>query len=137
MAKVTQAQRVSTSRRGAARGIVIDGADVVASAFTSAASEIRAKTSSVVVEFAGLAEDKMYQHTNSRRVAESLTADSAATDTPTSVYAEAGPDPRVSNQAFIARFLEYGTPRHPPQPFAMPAADELAGPFGEAIAKLL
>jgi hypothetical protein len=137
MAEVSRAQRVSTSRRGAARGIVVDGADVVAAAFDRDASTIRPKAEAVVVEFARRAAAGMIERTTSQRVKESITADNSATTTRTGVHADAGPDRRVSNQAFIARFLEHGTVHHAPREFAQPTADELAKPFGDAIAELL
>ena len=50
--------------------------------------------------------------------------------------ADAGPDPRADESAFVARFLEHGTVKMSPQPFVGPAADQTFPEFAKDIANL-
>lgn len=132
---------VSTStRRGHStkrKEWVVEGVDVVVQSFTTKAATIRPKAEAIAVKYAREAADAMLRNTNAARVKQAITADAHATRTVTGFYADAGPDKRVSNQAFIAHFLEYGTVKHGPKPFARPAADEVQPKFLDALKKIL
>lgn len=129
--------RVTEATRTSKRAVVVEGFDVVASSFERDASTIRSRAARTVLEHARQAADEMRTLTGSSRVAESITSDTEASSTPTGVYADAGPDRRKSNQAFIARFLERGTVKMAPQPFAQPASDRVAPAFARAVRELL
>lgn len=112
------------------------GVDLVARELRLTAATVPAGTGKVLQEQAGRLRLAMIRRTRSRRIAASVTADPSPTPTPTGLYTEVGPDSRVSNQAFIARFHERGTVKMAPRPFAGPAADEIAPGFGDAMSEL-
>lgn len=134
---LTFGRSTTSTRSGSRGGIVVDGAAVVASMFNRKADGIRPRAAAVVVKHAGKAADRMKERTTSTRIEGSITSDGSATTSGTTVYADAGPDRRVSNQAWIARFLEAGTVKMAPQPFAQPSADETLPGFVSDMRDLL
>lgn len=133
------ASRVA-SHTGSRGGIVIDGVDEVTSMFTRKATTIRPAAGKVAVEHARKAAQRMRDTVaigpDPHHVLDSITSDEAPTFRRTEVYADAGPDPRADEGAFVARFLEHGTVKQAPQPFVGPAADRQFPEFAKDIAKL-
>lgn len=121
-------------------GIVVDGVDEVTSMFTRKATTIRPQAGVVAVRHAAKAAQRMRDTVaigpDPGHVLDSITEDTRPTFHRTEVYADAGPDPRADESAFVARFLEHGTVKMAPQPFVGPAADRTFPDFADDIAKL-
>lgn len=114
-------------------GIVVEGVDVVASRFALRAATIGPKAGQVAVDAARRAADAMRSNiaVDKGHVRDSITSDTEPTEVETGVYADAGAT------HFVARFLEEGTVRTSPQPFARPAADQVQPGFVKAIKDLM
>lgn len=122
---ITQAGRAG-SRKGST---VVEGLDVIVRDFTREANTIRPKSEKVVVDYAAKAADRMRSLVaiDEGDTLDSIDSDRKATTDGSTVYADAGP------WWFVARFLEHGTVDTAPQPFVGPAADQIVGPFANAI----
>lgn len=120
--------------------IEIDGLDLVATMFTHKAAAIRPAAGLVAVRHAAEAAQRMRDIVpigpEPYHVLNSITSDERPTFHRTEVYADAGPDPRADPGAYVARFLERGTVKQAPQPFAGPTADRQFPEFTRDIAKL-
>ena len=123
--------RTATST-GASGGIVVDGLDAVVTEFTWRATTITPEAGKVTVDHAGKAAQLMRDKVpiDSGDTLDSITSDSAPTMSVGGVYADAGPE------HFVARFLENGTVKMSPRPFVGPAADQILGPFTDALGDL-
>lgn len=121
-------------------GIIVDGVDAVVTRFTRDAASIRPQAGAVVVHHAERAAQRMRDTVaigpDPHHVLDSITADTRPTIDRTEVYADAGPDPRADEGAFVARFLEHGTVKQAPQPFVGPAADRTIPEFIRDIGRL-
>ncbi len=121
-------------------GFVVDGVDAVQSMFTRKAATIRPQAGVVAVRHAAKAAQRMRDTVpigpDPHHVLDSITEESRPTVDRTTVYADAGPDPRADEGAFVARFLEHGTVKQAPQPFVGPAADKTFPEFVKDLAKL-
>lgn len=117
-----------------------EGLDRVVSTFTRKATAIRPEAGAVAVRHAAKAAERMRNRVpigpEPWHVLNSITEDEEPTFDRTTVYADAGPDPAADPGAFVARFLENGTVRQAPQPFAGPAADETFPEFARDIGRL-
>lgn len=135
MARISQA-----SHTGSKGGVVIDGLDVVVRDLNRKALTIRPQAGAVCVAAAAQAAQRMRDKVPigppDLHVLDTITADSRPTFDGSVVYADAGPDPRMGPQAFVARFLEHGTVHMAPQPFVDPSADEQMPLFARAISQL-
>lgn len=120
--------------------IEIEGLDVVTGMITRKAATIRPAAGAVAVRHAHEAAQRMRDIVpigpEPYHVLNSITADDRPTFDRTTVYADAGPDPRADPGAYVARFLEGGTVQHPPQPFVGPTADRQFPEFARDVAKL-
>lgn len=105
----------------------IDGLEHVTSMFTRKAATIRPLAGAVAVKHAANVARRMRDRVpigpEPWHVLNSITEDDEPTFDRTTVYADAGPDPAADPGAFVARFIENGTVKQAPQPFAGPAAD--------------
>jgi len=110
-------------------GIDVDGLDAVVKEFTWRAKRVTPEAGKVTVEYAEKAAQKMRDTVpiDQGDVLDSIDADSMPTIGMGSVYADAGPG------HFVARFLENGTVKMSPRPFVGPAADQILGPFADAL----
>lgn len=118
--------RTVASRAGKRGGIVVEGLDETVRAFTRHAATVTPMLGAIVTRHAAKAAQRMRDRVpvDEGDVLESITSDDRPTIDAGRVYADAGPDPAANRQAFVARFLEYGTVKMPPRPFLGPAADE-------------
>lgn len=120
--------------------IVLEGVDGVVSMFGRKAETIRPKAGAVAVRHAAKAAQRMRDIVpigpDPLHVIESITSDDRPTFNRTEVYADAGPDPRADEGAFVARFLESGTVKQAPTPFVGPTADRQFPEFAKDIARL-
>lgn len=121
-------------------GIVVDGTDEITSMFTRKATTIRPAAGVVAVKHAAKAAQQMRDTVaigpDPHHVLDSITEDDRPTFHRTEVWADAGPDPRADEGAFVARFLENGTVKQAPQPFVGPAADRTFPEFAKDIGRL-
>lgn len=130
----------AASHTGTRGGIVLDGLDEVVSMFTRKAATIRPAAGAVTVRHAGKVAQRMRDTVaigpDPHHVLDSITSDERPTFDRTTVYADAGPDPRADEGAFVARFLEHGTVRQAPQPFVGPAADRTVPEFLKDLGRI-
>lgn len=126
--------------KGSKGGFVIDGVDEVASRFMFMAATARPAAGAVAVASAAIAAERMRGRVPvgppTLHVKDSITSDPTPTITAQGAYADAGPDSRANDGAFVARFLEHGTVHMAPRPFVGPAGDETLPEFIDAIKKL-
>lgn len=138
MAGAFDSLKTATHQGGS--GIVVDGVDAVTAMFTRKATTIRPKAGVVAVQHAAKAAQRMRDTVaigpDPHHVLDSITEDTRPTFERTTVYADAGPDPRADIGAFVARFLEHGTVNMAPQPFVGPAADQTFPEFSKDIGRL-
>lgn len=137
---------VTLSKTGAAThqgrsGVVVDGLDAVVASFFKEAVTVAPKAAVAVVKSANKAAERMRNTVPigppRLHVLNSITSD----QTPTveglgRVYADAGPDSRADEGAFVARFLEHGTIKMPPQPVVRPAGDQTLPEFEDDMRRL-
>lgn len=109
--------------------IEVEGTDVLARGFAIRAARLQPAVELTVVTFAERAAQKMRDRVpiDTGGLLGSIDADDTAQRDASGVYADAGPE------LFTARFIERGTVKMPPRPFAGPTADELAVPFEAAM----
>src|SRR5690606_11019204 len=114
-------------------GFDVDGLDAVVTEFTLRAAKVSPEAGKVAVEYAGKAAQLMRDKVpiGSGETLGSISADSSPTVSMGGGYAAAGPE------WFVARFLEYGTVKMSPRPFVAPAADQILGPFAEALGDIV
>lgn len=130
--------RTSQATRAGKSGLVVDGVDVVVQQFTREALSSSARASAVVVTYAEKAANRMRATVpvDQGDLLDSISADRQATIEDGSVFAEAGPDLDENPAAFVARFIENGTVKMSPRPFAGPAADGVLPDFERAMRAL-
>lgn len=120
--------------------IIIEGDDDTIAMFTRKAATIRPAAGAVAIRHAGKVAQRMRDTVaigpDPHHVLDSITEDTRATFERTTVYADAGPDPAADPGAFVARFLERGTVKQAPRPFAGPAADRTFPEFFDDLKRL-
>lgn len=130
---VTFSRISQATHQGVKGGVVVDGLDALVQSFTREAAEARQRAEKVVVDNAARMADRMRKNVPlgppALHVRDSITSDHTATGTGRGVYADAGADPRADAGAFVGRFLEHGTVKMSPRPWAGPAADETLPEF--------
>lgn len=107
----------------------IEGIDALVRDLTFAAAKVRPEAGKVVVDQAERAAQKMRDRVpiDSGMTLESVTADNHPTVAGNGVSAEAGPE------WFVGKFLEEGTAKMGPQPFAEPAMTDQLPEFVRAM----
>lgn len=119
--------------------ITVDGIDATVRSFTLKAAAMRSLSGAVVVKIADRAADRMREDVpiDEGDLLDSITADTSPTFTGLSVYADAGPSRAANPGAFKAPWIEHGTVKMSPQPFAGPAADRVLPELEVALRALL
>lgn len=126
--------RVSQATRSGVRGgVVVEGLDAVVRDFTRKAATLQPAAGAATVRAAGRAAERMRNTVPigppELHVLDSITADQTPNFDLGGPYADAGPDMEAGEGAFVARFLENGTVKMSPRPFAGPAADKTIPEF--------
>ena len=130
--------RAQSASRGGRGGTVATGVDAIVAEFTREADLVRPRAAQAVVDAAKDAADLMRDlvPVYEGNVKASITSDPAATVHGFGFYADAGPDSVANKEAFVARYLEYGTRKMAPRPFVHPAADRVLPQFERIIENL-
>jgi HK97 gp10 family phage protein len=134
--RTQQAARGGAARdaRGRYRSnaFVVEGVDAIVNRFTLRSKTIGPLAGAAAVRGARRAADVMRSTVAVDRgdVRDSITSDTEPTIEGTTIYADAGPT------HFVGKFLEEGTVRMAPQPFAQPAADQVVPEFVNDIRRL-
>lgn len=137
---VTLSSMGQTSHSGRKGAVVVDGLDAVVGSFIREAVTVGPKAGAVAVRSADKAAQRMRNTVPigppDLHVLNSITSDQTPHIQGGAVYADAGPDPRADEGAFVARFLEYGTVKQAPRPFMGPAADQTFPEFVDTVKRL-
>lgn len=134
----TFSRTTQSTRTGARKAVVVEGADIVAASFTRQAAVIGPQAAAVVMDSIREAADQMRSTVpvDEGDLLDSITVDAAPTIAGGRIYADAGPDATENPAAFKARFHEYGTVKMAPNPFVGPAGDRVEPGFVAAMKAL-